>query len=212
MTWDRAYRGSMLVIHVEGATVPGAPTLPEYLKADVYLPPHLVDEHPECHVPIATMVQTFIEEIDIPTVNQYMAAGHKFGWTFTQSPSAHAIPSSQNLALIPPPANTGSAHYIFHGCPYSSIPLLSLPPGCSMSDQCLPMPASSTSKLPSSQSESTHLYFPETPDPVELALINAAEKIADLESGLEMATLREVNYIKEISNLWNELAETYAML
>ena len=141
-----------------------------------------------------------------------MAAGCKFGWNFTQSLSAHAIPSSQNLAFIPPPENTGSAHYIFRGHPYGSIPLLSLPPGHSMCDQCHPMPVSSASTLPSSQSESTHSYFPETPDPVELALINAAEKIANLESGLEMATLREVNYIKEISNLWNELAETYTML
>ena len=65
--------------------IPGAPHLPECLKADVYLPPHLVDEHPECHLPIAAMVQTFIEEIGIPTVNRYIAAGHEFGWTFPQN-------------------------------------------------------------------------------------------------------------------------------
>ena len=52
------------------------------------------------------------------------------------------------------------------------------------------------------------MYFPEEPDPVELALVNAAEKIADLESCLEMAALREANCIKEISNLRNELAAT----
>jgi hypothetical protein len=201
-----------LVIHIEGATVPGAPNLPEYHKADVYLPPHLLDERPECHVPIASMVQTFIEEIGIPTVNRYMAAGRKFGWSFTQNPSLHAIPSSQNLALIPPPAKTGSAHYIFCGRPFGSIPLLGLPAEHSNSDRCRPMPASPTSTPPSSQSESTDWFFPEEPDPVELALINAAEKITDLESGLEMAALREANYVKEISNLRNDLAETYATL
>ena len=117
-----------MVIHIEGATVPGAPNLPEYLKADVYLPPHLVDEHPECHVPIASMVQTFIEEIGIPTVNRYMVAGHKFGWNFTQNMSTHALPSSHNLPLIPPPEKPSSAHYVFRGRPYGSIPLLCLPP------------------------------------------------------------------------------------
>jgi hypothetical protein len=205
-----------LVIHVEGATIPGAPNLPEYIKADVYLPPHLVDERPECHVPIAAMVQTFIEEIGIPTVNRYMAAGRKFGWTFTQSPSSPAIPSSQNLALIPSPAKTGSAHYIFRGRPYGSIPLLSLPPERSNSNQCQSMPASPTGTTLltplTSQSESIDEYFPDEPDPVELAMINAAEKMADLESRLDMAALRETNYIKEISNLRNELAESYATL
>lgn len=197
-----------MVIHVEGATIPGAPNLPEYLKADVYLPPHLVNERPESHVPIAAMVQTFIEEIGIPTVNRYTAAGRKFGWTFTQNPSSHPIPSSQNLALIPPPAKTGSAHYVFRGRPYGSIPSLGLPPEHFNSDPCRPMPASPTSTPTSSQSESTDWYFPDEPDPVELALINAAEKLADLESGLEMAALREANYIKEISNLRNELYTT----
>ena len=115
-----------MVIHVEGATVPGAPHLPECLKADVYLPPHLVDELPECHRPIAAIVQTFIEEIGVPTVNRYIAAGQEFGWTFTQN-QGYAIPSSQNLALILPPAKSGSAHYIFCGHPYGSLPLLTSP-------------------------------------------------------------------------------------
>lgn len=111
--WDRAYGGSTLVIHVEGATIPGAPILPECLKADVYLPPHLVDEVPECQFPIAAIVQTYIEDIGIPTVNRYIAAGRNFGWTFTQNQSTYTIPSSQNLPFIPPPAIPGSAHYVF---------------------------------------------------------------------------------------------------
>ena len=52
-----------MVIHIEGATVTGTPNLPEYLKADVYLPPHLVDEHPECHVYIVyMMISAYIPE------------------------------------------------------------------------------------------------------------------------------------------------------
>lgn len=34
---DRVYGGSTMVLYVEGATVLGAPVLPEYLKADIYL-------------------------------------------------------------------------------------------------------------------------------------------------------------------------------
>lgn len=201
-----------MVIHVEGATIPGAPHLPEFLKADVYLPPHLVDECPECHLPIAAMVQTFIEEIGIPTVNRYIAAGHAFGWTFPQN-QGHAMPSSQNLALIPPPAKIGSAHYIFRGRPYGSLSLLASPPQQSNSDQRQPMTASptlTTATLPSSQP--TDRYFPAEPDPIEFAMINAAEKIVDLESRLERAALTEAEYVQEITNLRNELAETYATL
>lgn len=196
--WDRAYGGSTLVIHVEGATVPGAPILPECLKADVYLPPHLVDEYPECQFPIAAIVQTYIEDIGIPTVNQYIEAGRKFGWTFTQNQSNYAIPSSQNFPLIPPPAKAGSAHYIFHGRPYGSLPL--------------PPQPNPTASPPSSRPESTDGYFSDDLNPIELTLLKAAEKIADLESGLERAALAEANYVKEITNLRKELAETYASL
>ncbi|KAF8223504.1 hypothetical protein L208DRAFT_1517100 [Tricholoma matsutake] len=34
---DRVYGGSTMMLYVEGAMVPGAPVLPEYLKADIYL-------------------------------------------------------------------------------------------------------------------------------------------------------------------------------
>jgi hypothetical protein len=207
--WDRAYGGSTLVIHVEGATIPGAPILPECLKADVYLPPHLVDEVPECQFPIAAIVQTYIEDIGIPTVNRYIAAGRNFGWTFTQNQSTYTIPSSQNLPFIPPPAIPGSAHYVFRGRPYGSLPL-QFQHSNSASDQ--QRHAGRTTSPPSSLSESTDGYVSDDPDPVELALLNAAEKMVDLESGLERAALAEANYVKEITNLRKELAETYATL
>ncbi|KAF8230973.1 hypothetical protein L208DRAFT_1378310 [Tricholoma matsutake] len=48
--------------HVEGTNSPGAPALPECVKADIYLPPVFVSKHPEAHPAIAQIVQTFIEE------------------------------------------------------------------------------------------------------------------------------------------------------
>ena len=186
--------------------VPGAPHLPECLKADVYLPPHLVEELPDCHRPIAAIVQTFIEEIGIPTVNRYTAAAREFGWTFTQNPPGFVIPSVQNLALIPAPAKTGSAHYIFRGRPYGSLSLLASPQQPQQSQV-----NSDRSESPFSLSSSIQ-YFPDEQDSVDLAMINAAEKISDLESRLERATLMEQEYIDEIANLRNELAETYDTL
>lgn len=60
-----------MILHVEGASIPGAPTCPEFLKADVYMPPHMshiLKEEPDCQDFIAAMVQTFIEQIGVPTV------------------------------------------------------------------------------------------------------------------------------------------------
>ena len=58
-----------MVLHVDGTTDLGMPVLPGYLKADVYLPPHLIEEQPEHHHTIREIVQTFIENIGIPTVS-----------------------------------------------------------------------------------------------------------------------------------------------
>jgi hypothetical protein len=69
-----------------------------------------------------------------------------------------------------------------------------------------------TASQPASCFESTDGYFSDDPNTIELTLLNAAEKIADLESGLERAALAEANYVKEITNLRKELAETYATL
>jgi hypothetical protein len=66
--WDRAYGGYTMVVHVDGTTPPKAPALPEYLKAHVYLPPNLVSEFTDSHRPIASIVQSFIEAVGVPTV------------------------------------------------------------------------------------------------------------------------------------------------
>ncbi|KAJ6473822.1 hypothetical protein C8R45DRAFT_935938 [Mycena sanguinolenta] len=43
---DRSFGGTTMVLHVDGMTVPGAPTEPEYLVANMYLPPAFIDSHP----------------------------------------------------------------------------------------------------------------------------------------------------------------------
>ena len=61
-------------------------------------------------------------------------------------------------------------------------------------------------------SPSPDRYFSDEVDPIEFAMINATEKIVDLELSLERAALTEAEYVKEITNLRNELVETYATL
>lgn len=108
-----------MILHVEGSLTPGAPPLPEYLKADVYLPPTFVDEHPDSHKAIAAIVQSFIEVVGVPTVKRWTRAGRNRGWSLSQqlryTPAPHVVPHG----LIPIPA-TGTSRYQFFGRPYGT--------------------------------------------------------------------------------------------
>jgi hypothetical protein len=46
-----------MILHVAGTMVPGSPPLPEYMKASVYLPPSLVNHHPEIRPSILQITQ-----------------------------------------------------------------------------------------------------------------------------------------------------------
>ncbi|KAJ6474082.1 hypothetical protein DFH09DRAFT_1343359 [Mycena vulgaris] len=48
--YDRTTAGTTFIVHVAGTTVPGAPLAPERLKANVYLPPHFLADHPRTAV------------------------------------------------------------------------------------------------------------------------------------------------------------------
>ena len=56
-------------------------------------------------------------------------------------------------------------------------------------------------------SPSSDIHSPDEPDPVELALVDATEKIAYLKESLEEAIQKEEKYLTEIADLRNELAE-----
>ncbi|KAJ7020929.1 hypothetical protein C8F04DRAFT_1274377 [Mycena alexandri] len=107
-TWDRAFGGTTMIIHVDGTTAPGTPAEPQYLRASTYLPPAFVEAHPASHAPIARIVQTFVEAVGVPTVQQWRANAHRMGWPLTQTgvgrtantPSNHLIPTPElNSAL-----------------------------------------------------------------------------------------------------------------
>ena len=213
-TWDRAYGGSTVILHVEGTTIPGAPPLPEYLKSDVYLPPHLIDETPDCHRPIAAIVQTFIEEIGVPTVNRWSRAAHNLGWSLNQKGPV-STPSNHYPHLIPPPVSSGSAHYNFRGHPYGSLSMPTMPSQPSVSILHPSASSSATAPpvaLPLSQASSSDIYFAEEPDSGTLALMDATEQLAFLKAQLERADQKEEEYQIKIADLQNELATTFAKL
>lgn len=55
------------------------------------------------------------------------------------------------------------------------------------------------------------MYFPDEPDPVELALISATERIAYLEEHLELANQKGEEYMAIIKDLRNEMSKGFTM-
>ncbi|KAJ6458736.1 hypothetical protein C8R45DRAFT_1109849 [Mycena sanguinolenta] len=110
--YDRSTAGTTLIVHVNGTTVPGMPLAPERLKADVYIPPHFLAEHPELHPTIAFVVQTVIERIGMATAEDWRRRAEKV-WNLTHGTNVGPVVLPK--ALIPSPPSIRSAHYLFAG-------------------------------------------------------------------------------------------------
>ncbi|KAJ6456852.1 hypothetical protein C8R45DRAFT_1110651 [Mycena sanguinolenta] len=124
--WDRATGGTTFIVHVNGTVAPGTPSAPEHLKAQVYLPPHFLAHHPQAHPAIAFLVQTVIEQIGVPTVQDWRNKAARV-WTLTET--NHGLPATQPAVLIPAPVNPRSAHYVFLGRPANQLALPAPTPG-----------------------------------------------------------------------------------
>ncbi|KAJ7088985.1 hypothetical protein C8R44DRAFT_892605 [Mycena epipterygia] len=118
--WDRTFGGSTIIMHINGTTVPNTPSQPQFLCCSAYLPPSFLANNPASHGPIAKIVQTFIESVGIPTVQQWRDKANRRGWSLTQSgPGAH--PNAASSVLIPAPSPPNSAHYKFNGRPFGIL-------------------------------------------------------------------------------------------
>ena len=181
--WDCVFGSSTIIIHVEGTINPGAPALPEHIKADIYLPPIMISEHPKAHSTIAQIVQTYIEAIGVPTVQCWAHAGKKCSWSLSQPGHVYG-PNPIPCPLVPSPL-PGTSHYQFIGRPYGILSTSS-----HATDQ------SSTNDNPANQSVQLailHAYKEPEPMPV-IGLYNimdALEEISELKMKLEGADLRE---------------------
>ncbi|KAJ6485505.1 hypothetical protein DFH09DRAFT_1339786 [Mycena vulgaris] len=124
--YDRTTAGTTFIVHVAGTTVPGAPLAPERLKANVYLPPHFLADHPEVHPTVAFLVQTVIEQIGIPTASDWRRKALQL-WSLNQSGRVGAV--TLLTALIPAAVNERSSQYIFPGRPWGQLILPAPTPG-----------------------------------------------------------------------------------
>ncbi|KAJ7084148.1 hypothetical protein C8R44DRAFT_894289 [Mycena epipterygia] len=84
---------------------------PDRLEAHIHLPPHFINEHPQSHLAIAHIVQTFIEHVGIPTVARWKRAAHARGWALSQS--GQAGPAHPPAAQLFPVPSSGMTHYIY---------------------------------------------------------------------------------------------------
>ncbi|KAJ7758765.1 hypothetical protein B0H14DRAFT_2634618 [Mycena olivaceomarginata] len=109
--WDRAFGGTTLLLHADGATPPGMPVQPEYLKAYGYLPPQFVGDEADTHAALAHIAQLFIEHISTRTVDRFMEAGRNHGWVFTQTGRRHT--PFHPTRLIPIPTGTDRLQHLF---------------------------------------------------------------------------------------------------
>ena len=115
--WDRLTGGTTMILHVPGSMVPGSPPLPEYIKASVYLPPSLVNNHPELHPSILRITQEFLETIGITTVRNWVAcATNDMGYSFPMP--GNAQPNGK-IHGVPKP-KPRSSHYVIPGQPMGS--------------------------------------------------------------------------------------------
>lgn len=158
-----------MVIHSAGTTVPNAPLVPERLKAQVYIPPRFLQEHPEAHATIAFLVQTYIEHVGIPTARDWRNRATKI-WSLTQR--GHLALPVLPTTLIPiPPAH--SAHYIFKGRPWGDL-RLDVPPLT---------PAQNIAPAAARADDDDDLYIDDiTFDNDAIALMDAVERVERLEA------------------------------
>jgi hypothetical protein len=199
--WDRAFGSSTIIIHIEGSNTPGAPALPECIKADVYLPPVIISEHPEAHSAIAQIVQTFIEAVGVPTIQRWTCAGKKRGWPLSQSGHIYKYLGSSTRPLVPSP-NPGTSHYQFHGRPYGSLPVSQAVQASDHShtnDYPVDSHAQPTTPQESERCSSEPL------SPTTLSFLESIEKIAMLKAQVEAAELREDSLLQQIHTLFDRL-------
>ena len=67
--WDCTFGGATLILHIEGATHPNAPRLPEYIKSNVYFSGYLIKADPHFSPIISELTQKFIIDIRMPVIN-----------------------------------------------------------------------------------------------------------------------------------------------
>ncbi|KAJ3491484.1 hypothetical protein NLJ89_g11333 [Agrocybe chaxingu] len=114
----RGFGGTVFAIHVAGTTRPGSPKDPQYVKANVFFPDHLLCEEPHLRTVLGNMVQQFIVEVSIPTIMQYECCAAKlFKLKLTLATDLRPLMQHRDFPTASPPS---SCNFIFHSCPLTA--------------------------------------------------------------------------------------------
>jgi len=151
-------------MHVEGTTRPRTPLRPEFIKSDVYFPSHLIGMHPNMVAAVNNLVQAFIWDIGITTIDSFSERiAHQWGPTTPAASIPPLVP-----CLFPSPSPLTSDWRVCHGAalllpnpvpvaipqplPPAAVLLLLSPPA--LTQQVLPPPTPSR-RLPTPNSTPT---------------------------------------------------------
>jgi hypothetical protein len=174
--YDRLTGSTTIVISSGGTTIPGSPARPEYLKANVYLPPAFVSHHPDLHPHLIDIVQHYIETVGVRTVTMWTKRARRdLGYSLTQvgnprqNPHVNAIPN--------PDYNT--AHYMFFGQPYR-----------------ITADPSASSIRPPSPADSYAHAFDEDPDASTLTIIDLQQERNELHEKIHILQ-QKISHLEE---------------
>ena len=112
--WDRTFGGATLILHVEGATRPNAPRLPEYIKSDVYFPGYLIEADPRLSPIISELVQKFIVDIGMPVIGRWEQCARSI-WPLTQGAGGRIPLPYPSQPIQPAAIPRGSCTFIYNG-------------------------------------------------------------------------------------------------
>ncbi|KDR70558.1 hypothetical protein GALMADRAFT_229951 [Galerina marginata CBS 339.88] len=130
--WDRASGGTTLIVHANPTMVPGTPPRPEFMKANVYLPPAFLEHNPHLHTTISHIVQLFLETVGVRTVVQWTRrARRNLHYSLNQTRIVNPNPKAVGI----PNPEPDTSHYVFLGQPASNPPSSPAPASSLSSDQ-----------------------------------------------------------------------------
>lgn len=103
--------GCTIAISLAGGLRPGSRVTPENIRAEVYVPPHLMEERPHLKPVIATLVQSFIKKVGLEVSERWLLCAEAMNWDIQHGDN---ITGPRMLSVFPKPAH-GSCHYTFWG-------------------------------------------------------------------------------------------------
>ncbi|TFK81915.1 hypothetical protein K466DRAFT_604102 [Polyporus arcularius HHB13444] len=98
---DRVSGGASILVHSPGTVEPGQRRELPFLKLDVYVPPFILHENFLVDRPLASIVQTFAEEVALPAAQRWARASEALGFDLKKEVPVVEPPS--NLPFMPAP-------------------------------------------------------------------------------------------------------------